>query len=227
MPTSFSPFRAVAIVSLLLAACTPTDRSGNQAGYAVLEASQEHARPSRDAVGVVEFFMYACRHCDAFDAPLHTWAQQRPAIHLQRVPIAFSARDLPLQRLYFAVQTLPDPEQLHRRIFNAIHQQKLTLDSETAISDFMLEQGISRTAFLAAYRASGVQQQVDRALAQRNRYAIRAVPSIVVGERFLTSPAMVQDSALTDPGQSTESATIRMLDDLLERSVHYDQAPLP
>ncbi|WP_219134034.1 thiol:disulfide interchange protein DsbA/DsbL [Janthinobacterium sp. UMAB-60] len=219
MSISLYQYRALAIISLLLVACAPTDRPDNQAGYTLLNANPGHSTPSRSSVEIVEFFMYSCGHCYAFDEPLNAWLQKRPAIHFQRVPIAFSARDVPLQRLYYAVQTLPNPAQLHRSIFAAIHQQKRPLDSESEITDYMVQLGIERAAFLAAYHAPAVQQQIDHVLALRHRYAIRAVPTIIVADRFLTSPAMVQGSSLAaDTSQPIEHATIRMLDYLLAQA---------
>lgn len=212
-------YQALAIITLLLGACAPTDRPDKQAGYTVLNAAPGRATAAHDSVEVVEFFMYSCSHCHAFDEPLNGWLQERPAIHFQRYPIAFSARDVPLQRLYYAVQTLPNPAQLHRSIFAAIHQQKLTLDSEAAIADYMVQLGIERGAFLAAYHAPAVQQQIDHVLALRHRYAIRAVPTLIVADRFLTSPAMVEGSSLAaDSSQAIEHATIRMLDQLVAQA---------
>lgn len=219
MSISSCGLRAPAVLFALLAACTPPDRSDHPAGYTTLQLDREHAALAREAGDVVEFFMYSCGHCHALDAPLDAWSRERPAIRFGRVPLAFSARDVPLQRLYFAVQALPDPERLHRRIFDALHRQKLKLDSEDAMADFMVRQGIERARFLDAYRAPSVQQQLDRALALRHRYAIRAVPAIVVADRFVTSPAMVQASAAAaDIPPSVEHATIRMLDALLAQA---------
>lgn len=216
------PVLALALASLLLTACSPADRPDHPAGYTVLDVSQAPPAPAPGAAEVVEFFMYSCGHCHAFDGPLNAWVRARPAIRFQRLPIAFSARDVPLQRLYFAVQALPNPEQLHRRIFDAIHRQKRALDSEGAMADFMVQQGIDRAAFLDAYRAPGVQQQIDRVLALRHRYAVRAVPTLVVADRFLTSPSMVQAGA--DAAQPVEQATLRMLDHLLAQAAVPRQA---
>ncbi|WUR12731.1 thiol:disulfide interchange protein DsbA/DsbL [[Empedobacter] haloabium] len=212
MRTSLIKLPGLALAGLL-AACTPPDRP---AAFTELHIARDRLAPAGDAIDVTEFFMYSCGHCAAFDAPLHAWAGQRQAVRLQRLPIAFSDRDVPLQRLYFAVQALPDPQRLHRRIFDAIHRQHLKLDSEDALADFMAAQGIDRAAFLAAYRAPAVQGQLDRVLALRHRYAVRAVPTLVVADRFVTSPGMVESSALAeDAGQTVEQATLRLVDRLL------------
>lgn len=221
MRTSLIKLTALALAGLL-AACTPPK---HPSAYTELHVARDHTAPVGDGIGVTEFFMYSCGHCAAFDAPLHAWADQRQAVRLQRLPIAFSDRDVPLQRLYFAVQALPDPQQLHRRIFDAIHRQHLKLDSENALADFMAAQGIERAAFLAAYRAPEIQEQLDRVLALRHRYAVRAVPTLVVADRFVTSPGMVEGSALAEEaGQTVEQATLRVLDDLLARARNASDA---
>jgi thiol:disulfide interchange protein DsbA len=213
MRTPFIELPALALAGLLLAACTPPELPP---AYTELNVGPETATPVGEGVEVIEFFMYSCGHCAAFDEPLHDWAGKRQAVQFERMPIAFSARDVPLQRLYFAVQALPDPQRLHRRIFEAIHRQHLQLDSENTMADFMVRQGIDRAAFLDAYRAPAVQRQVDRVLALRHRYAIRAVPTVVVANRFVTAPGMVEGSAFAaDSAQPVEQVTLRMLDHLL------------
>ena len=226
MSTSLFQKWALAAICLLLAACTASDQPDNSNGYAALKLSPESSTSTRRSADVVEFFMYSCRHCHALDAPLNAWVRERRGTHFERVPSAFSARDVPLQRLYFAVQALPNPEALHRSIFNAIHVQKLSFESEGSIADFMVRQGIERAAFVAAYHAPSVQQQIDHALGLRHRYAIRGVPAIVVADRFLTSPAMMQGSSSTaDTSQPIEQATIRMLDHLLTQVGALSSAP--
>lgn len=219
MSISSCRLRASAVLFALLTACTPPDRSDHPTGYTTLQLDREHAALAQEAGDVVEFFMYSCGHCHALDAPLQDWSRERPAIRFARIPLAFSARDVPLQRLYFAVQALPDPERLHRRVFDAIHRHKLKLDSEDAMAEFMVRQGVERARFLDAYRAPGMQRQLDRALALRHRYAIRAVPALVVADRFLTSPAMVQASApAANVAPSREYATTQMVDALLAQA---------
>ncbi|MYM24374.1 thioredoxin domain-containing protein [Duganella sp. FT135W] len=215
-------YSAFAIISLLVA-CAPADQSASQSGYAVLDAGLTPPAASASSAEVVEFFMYSCGHCYRLEAPLNAWSQQRGAIRFRRIPMAFSVRDEPLQRLYYVVQSQPNAELLHRRIFSAIHQQKIVLDSESAIADYMVQLGIARTDFLAAYRGPVVQQQVEHALALRHSYAIRAVPTLVVADRFVTSPAMVESSAAAaDPSLSIEHATTRMLDYLLAKAEKAD-----
>ena len=52
-------------------------------------------------VEVIEFFWYACPHCNAFEPSFEAWVKRQPAqVAVKRVPVAFRDDFVPLQRLY-------------------------------------------------------------------------------------------------------------------------------
>ena len=75
-----------------------------------------------DKIEVVEFFGYYCPHCNAFEPVLSAWVKQLPKdVVFKRVPVAFTGGAEPQQRLYYALEAMGLVEQLHARVFAAIH----------------------------------------------------------------------------------------------------------
>ena len=58
-------------------------------------------------IEIIEFFGYWCPHCNAFEPTLTQWVAQLPKdIVFKRVPVAFRADTVPLQRLFYALQSM-------------------------------------------------------------------------------------------------------------------------
>src|SRR5664279_1591464 len=56
--------------------------------FAKLSPPQPGATPGK--IEVLEFFSYACPHCNAFEPQLEAWAKTLPAdVALRRVPVPF------------------------------------------------------------------------------------------------------------------------------------------
>ena len=65
-------------------------------------------------VEVVEFFGYWCPHCASFEPSFHAWTKKVPAhVVVRRNPVAFRDDNVPLQRLYFAIEAMGRIDDLH------------------------------------------------------------------------------------------------------------------
>ena len=73
-------------------------------------------------VEVVEFFWYGCPHCFNFEPALDAWQKKLPAdVAFRRVPVAFRESYTIHQRLFYAIEAMGKVEELHRKVFQAIH----------------------------------------------------------------------------------------------------------
>ena len=84
------------------------------------------AQPQQtDAVGkveVLEFFFYSCPHCNLFDPIITEWVKkQGNSIAFKRIHVDFGQGQQPLQRLYYTLEAMGKNEELHTKIFAAIH----------------------------------------------------------------------------------------------------------
>ncbi|HEY9063712.1 MAG TPA: thiol:disulfide interchange protein DsbA/DsbL [Burkholderiaceae bacterium] len=139
-------------------------------------------------IEVIEFFWYGCPHCNAFEPALDAWANaMAPDVAFRRVPAAFSAAWEPHQRIFYALESLDALAAMHRKVFYAIHQQRLRLDKLPEITTFMAANGIDTAKFTEAYDSFGVQTKVRQATALANAYKIDGVPALGVQGRYYTS----------------------------------------
>ncbi|HWH82615.1 MAG TPA: thiol:disulfide interchange protein DsbA/DsbL [Burkholderiaceae bacterium] len=155
-------------------------------------------------IEVIDFFRYGCPHCYAFEPTLDAWARQLPDdVVLRRVPAAFGIESFAAhQRIYYALDTLGLLPTLHRKVFNAIHQERLRLDQPAEISAFVERNGADAAKFMEAYGSFGVQARVRQANQLVGGYKIDGVPALGIHGRFYTSGTLTGDNtralAVTD-----------------------------
>ena len=144
-------------------------------------------------VDVVEFFSFACPHCFAFEAPLEAWlARKAPDIRFRRSPVPFLQNFRNFQRLYVALETLGLADTLPRRVFDAVHEQHLRLDTPGDIAAFMARNGVDAERFMAVFAAPDTDARVALADALFHASGAGSVPMLMVQGRFLTSPFMAR-----------------------------------
>jgi len=147
-------------------------------------------------IEVIEFFWYGCPHCAAFEPALDAWAKQLPAdVAFQRVPVAFSAEPFGAhQRIFYALDTMGLVGTMHRKIFYAIHQDRLRLGQSAEISAFMTKNGVDATQFMDAFNSFTTQARVRQANMLVDGYKIDGVPAMGIHGRFFTSGALAGDN---------------------------------
>lgn len=151
-------------------------------------------------VEVVEFFWYGCPHCNAFEPALEAWVKKLPEfVAFRRVPVQF--REEPFgthQRIYFALETLGQLEAMHRKVFAAIHNDRLKLDKPAEIQAFMSKNGLDGARFIEVMNSFGVQTKARQAKQLAEAYKIDGVPALGIQGRFYTSGSLAggQDKML-------------------------------
>ena len=157
---------------------------------------QPVAVPSGGKIDVIEFFWYGCPHCNAFEPMLDAWARKLPAdVGFRRVHVGFTALHETHAKIYYAMEALGLQEQLHRKVFAAIHQQRKRLDKEADIAAFVTESGQDAAKFMEAFKSFGVATKVRQAKQLTDAYKIDGVPSIGVHGRWFTSGSLAGSNA--------------------------------
>jgi thiol:disulfide interchange protein DsbA len=191
---------AAAAASLPAAAAEPKDG----VEYRTLPSPQP-ADTGRK-VEVIEFFAYYCPHCYAFEPALKAWIkQQGDNIVFKRVHVSRDANVAPQQRLFFTLEAMGLLEQYHDRVFAAMHAERLRLNSDEQVFDWIAKNGIDRAKFVDTYRSFGIQQRLRRADAMMDAYRVDRWPVVAVGGRFLTSPSHASEAAI-DAGETRSEA---------------------
>ncbi len=138
-------------------------------------------------IEVIEFFWYSCPHCNAFEPRLEAWIKKNPAdVVVKRVPVAFRDSFVPQQRLFYAIEALGKVDELHRKVFNAIHVEKLALDKEESIIAWVEKQGVDKAKFAELYNSFSVSTKARRATQLQDAFKVQGVPAMGIAGRFYT-----------------------------------------
>jgi thiol:disulfide interchange protein DsbA len=142
-------------------------------------------------IEVIEFFSYACPHCHTLESPLNAWLKKKPAdVEFRRVPVVFNESWVPFARLYFTLEAMGLVDKLHREVFTAVHEQKLRLQDQKVLFDWVATKGVDRQKFADTYNSFTVQSRTQRAPDATKRYNVEFTPALVVNGRYLTAPSM-------------------------------------
>ena len=197
---------------------SPTDPQ-NGVEYVTLPQPQA-TQATGKKVEVIEFFMYHCPHCNALEPSFEQWVKkQGDNIVLRRVHIPSSGPNDPEAHLYLTLEALGMVDQMHAKVFKAVHVDRIRLTEDAAIIDWVSKNGIDRTTFLNAWNSFGVSiklRQLDKVIAA---YKIDSVPTLVVDGRFVTSPSRVHDSLKTNNPQEMYQGALQIADALVAKAL--------
>ena len=148
-------------------------------------------------VEVLEFFWYACPHCNAIDPLVESWKKTKPAyISFSRVHVLWNESHRSLARLYYTLDSLGKLDQLHGEVFKEIHANGNPLvaadaaESERLQTAFVKKFGISESDFRKAYHSFDVDNALQKADVLVQRYRVDSVPKFVVNGKFVSDVAM-------------------------------------
>ena len=184
-----------AVVCLALAGATHAQVPGKD--FQPLNPPQPTEAPGK--VEVIEFFSYACPHCQSLQPSLAAWLKRKPAdVAFRRVPAVFQDSWLPFARLYYTLEALTLVDKLHHDVFAAIHSQKIKLQEPKVLFDWVASKGVDRQKFMDTYNSFSVQSLAKRAVDTTARYNVPFTPALVVDGRYLTGPSMTSTGNTID-----------------------------
>lgn len=142
-------------------------------------------------IEVVEFFWYSCPHCNAFEPTFAAWMKSAPKdLSVRRLPVAFNGSFVPQQKIYYALEGMGKLEDMHAKVFRAIHVDRLKLTKDDEIFDWMGKQGVDVAKFKEMYSSFTVSNQVRKATQLQEAYGVEGVPSMGVAGRYYTDGTM-------------------------------------
>lgn len=173
------------------------------------EVKPEQPVETGNKIEVLEFFQYGCPHCAAFEPELEQWRKKLPAdVEYRRSPVAFNPGTTPHTKIYYALEQMKKLDEMHGKVFNAIHVNRKRLLDDNEIADFMAANGINRDEWLNNYRSFTVNTRTSRAAQTWRSYGIDGTPSVAVDGKFLTAPSMA----------GTRGNALAVMDALIERA---------
>ncbi len=146
---------------------------------------------SPNLIEVAEVFWYGCPHCYTFDPYLENWREDLPEdVSFVRIPAVWNALLQIHARAFYAAEALGVSDELHAPIFREIHINRNGLDSQGALADFFVANGVEAGAFDAAYESFAVNTKMNRADELTRRYRIASVPTVIVNGKYTTDAGM-------------------------------------
>jgi len=174
--------------------------------YTILTHPQ--STQNNNTIEVLEFFWYGCPHCDSLHPHLKTWLINIPSdVSFRYVPAIFRANWVSAAKIFHTIEAIGITDILHDKIYDAIHRDKIDLNKESVLFDWIEKQGIERKKFEDTYNSFGVQNQVARSTQMARQYQLTGVPALVINGKYLTSGKM----------GGTPQDTIKTLEMLIEK----------
>jgi thiol:disulfide interchange protein DsbA len=147
-------------------------------------------------VEVLEFFWYACPHCNAIDPLVESWKKTKPQyISFSRVHVMWNEGNRSLARLYYTLDSLGKLDQMHAEVFKEIHHNGDPLvaadpaESERMQTAFIKKFGIAEAAFREKYHSFDVDNAMRKADELVQRYRVDGVPRFIVNGKFVVDIA--------------------------------------
>jgi len=162
--------------------------------YAVLRKPAPVDAPA-GKVEVAEFFSYNCPHCATFEPALEAWSRKMPAnAVLRRVPVPSVGQDIQTkQKLYYTLEALGKVDELHMKVFQAIHVERQRLFGDEAVLDWAAKQpGLDAKKFAETFKSFGVASKVQRATQLTEAYTIPGTPAMGVAGRWYVDGGMAR-----------------------------------
>jgi thiol:disulfide interchange protein DsbA len=138
-------------------------------------------------IEVIEFFWYSCPHCNAFEPMLNAWLKRLPPdVYFHRVPVAFRDDFVPQQRLYYTLEAMGKVDELHDKVFEAIHVRHEPTNREETIVAWAQKNGLDAAKFKELYNSFSVQAKARRAKQLQDAYSVDGVPALGIAGRWYT-----------------------------------------
>lgn len=174
--------------------------------------------PPTGRVEVIEFFMYRCPHCYELEPLLQAWAlEYKEKISFRRIHVAVRKMDTET-RLFLSLSAIEKEKELTRKIFDAIHTDKLKMSEEKVALDWISKQEIDQNKFMSAWDSDRMDATIFETAQLASRYEIGGVPTIVIGGRYLVSPAIVVKGNPDISHADVNHAVIKVMRYLVELS---------
>jgi thiol:disulfide interchange protein DsbA len=164
----------------------------------------------KGAISVTEFFSFGCPWCAHLEPRLNKWVTtQGEKIFFRKVPVVFNKNWEFYAKAYYAAEALSLNSTLNPLLFKAILQDKQSLNSNEAMVNFFIKQGVEPSIAKSAFTTSpSIELSLKTSQTLMAGYRIAAVPAFIVNEAFKTDLQMAR----------SEERLFEILDYLIEKS---------
>jgi len=174
------------------------ERSGRRRGTgdkaadrAQQRPERRHLRERRQAIHLRFAELLERGVFGSIEPQLVAWSKKLPPdVVLRRIPVAFRDDFVPQQRLYYTLEAMGKVDELHDKVFQAIHVQRQPTDREDRILAFAEKNGLDKAKFQELYNSFGVQTKTRQAKQLQDDYQVDGVPALGIAGRYYTDGTM-------------------------------------
>jgi protein dithiol oxidoreductase (disulfide-forming) len=155
--------------------------------------AQTVATENNNKIEVMEIFWYGCSHCYHMEQPLHAWLKKLPDdVQFKRMPGLPNPSWTPMAQTYFTMEALGIVDQLHNKLFEAIHKQKSLnpTDQKAALNWLTSNSGLDRKKVEDTFNSFTVSTNLKRAAQVFRSSGATGVPSLMIDGKYITSGTM-------------------------------------
>ena len=149
------------------------------------------ATDNANKIEVVELFWYGCPHCYALEPLVNKWTSNLPQyVDFKRMPAVMARHWEVHGRAYYATQILGVVEQVHEKLFDAIHKRGQKIVDQESLADFYAGQGVDKAEFNKTFNSFLVSSRVQQAKTRQRGFQATGVPAVVVNGKYLIATTM-------------------------------------
>lgn len=139
-------------------------------------------------IEVTEIFWYGCPHCYAFEPLITSWEEKLTSdVVFVRSPGMWNQTMEVHAQIYYAAEALGVTADIHGVAFDEIHQRRNYLQTEAAVKELFVREGVASEDFDRTWKSFSVVSAVKRAGTRMRDYGVKGVPSMVVNGKYLVS----------------------------------------
>ena len=155
-------------------------------GYALVSPPQP--TESNGKIEVLEFFWYGCPHCYHLEPDVNAWLAKKPDdVVFKRVPAIPSQSWGEAGRIYYTLQAMGLVDQMHDKVFDAIHKDGVNLMNKKIRDQWLAKNGVDPAKYEQVSKSFTVATDLSRARQMTLNYKVDSVPRIVVNGKYYTS----------------------------------------
>jgi thiol:disulfide interchange protein DsbA len=170
-------------------------------------------------VEVIEFFAYHCPACYALEAGMVDWAKKNAdKVNFRRIHLPFQGAADPEAHLFLTLEAMGKEAELHPKILNAVHVQRIRLMKDDQIIDWVTKNGVDKAKFMETWNSFGVMTKLRRLGQTATSYQVSGTPTLIVDGKYQTSPGQVAEKLKINDRNQMLQASFQVLDALVAKA---------
>jgi thiol:disulfide interchange protein DsbA len=139
-------------------------------------------------VEVIEFFWYGCPHCYTLEPAVVAWTKKAPPdVVFKRVHALPSESWADHARLFYTLEAMGKLDELHPKVFDAIHKSNLNLANKKIRDEWLAKNGIDPAKYAEMEKSFSVATAMNRAKQLTYAYKVDSVPRLAVNGKYIVT----------------------------------------